>query len=358
MENIFYEQADLFVCPGCGGNLQLSDDSVSCDGCANVYPVADNGIPLLFVPTGSNNYDVTETVQAFYEANPFPNYDDIDNEQALAEKARRGFFARLLDEQLPEGARVLECGCGTGQLTNFLGSYWNRRVFGSDICRHSLRIANDFRERSHINNAAFLQMNLFRPAFRPGSFDVVVSNGVLHHTADPLGGFKSISRLVRPGGYIIIGLYNKIGRLTTDLRRAIFRATGDKMRFLDAHMRNTNYNEARKRAWFMDQYKHPQESKHTYDELLSWLEGNQFEFLSSIPKIEGPFMPDEKLFEQHDKGTKMSRFLTELGMLLQGGVDGGLYIMIGRKLTPDGEEMEARSVSANGNGYKAQRMVG
>jgi 2-polyprenyl-3-methyl-5-hydroxy-6-metoxy-1,4-benzoquinol methylase len=55
-------------------------------------------------------------------------------------------------------------------------------------------------------------MNLFRPALRQNAFDVVVCNGVLHHTADPLGGFRSISRLVKAGGFIIVGVYNRIGR--------------------------------------------------------------------------------------------------------------------------------------------------
>jgi SAM-dependent methyltransferase len=175
-------------------------------------------------------------------------------------------------------------------------------------------------------------MNLFRPAFKPGVFDLVVSNGVLHHTADPRGAFESISRLVKPNGVIIIGLYNKIGRLTTDFKRFLFRVSADKLSFLDAHMRNKQYNADRKRAWFFDQYKHPHESKHTYSEVIEWFESNGFEYLFSIPKIEpGPFTNDERLFEKHDKGTRFTRFFTELEMLLQGGVDGALYIMIGRK---------------------------
>jgi len=210
--------------------------------------------------------------------------------------------------------------------------HYNRRVFGSDMCLHSLRLANGFRSRCRIKNAGFVQMNLFRPAFKPEVFDLVVSNGVLHHTADPYGAFKSISRLVKPNGIIIIGLYNKIGRLTTDFRRFLFRVTADKLAFLDAHMRNKNYNADRKRAWFYDQYKHPHESKHTYSELLNWYESNGFEYLSSIPKIDpGPFTDEEKLFEPHDKGTKFTRWMTEMEMLLTGGADGALYIMIGRK---------------------------
>jgi hypothetical protein len=56
--------------------------------------------------------DVTEMVKAFYEETPFPNYDDIDSRETLVMKARQGRFAAALDDQLPDGAIVLEAGCG------------------------------------------------------------------------------------------------------------------------------------------------------------------------------------------------------------------------------------------------------
>jgi SAM-dependent methyltransferase len=333
MADLFREHLHLLCCPACRGDLNIHDESLHCNGCGNVF-VTENGIPLLFHPHDpGDKRDVTDIVKAFYEETPFPNYDDVETRDSLRQKAQRGLFARMLDEQLPPGAIVLEAGCGTGQLSNFLGMSWNRRVFGSDICLNSLRLAKWFRDRAGILNARFVQMNLFRPAFREEAFDVVISNGVLMTTGDPVGGFRSITRLVKPGGFILVGLYNTIGRLTTDLRRVIFNITGDRFQFLDAHMRNAKYNDRRKRAWFMDQYKHPHECKHSYDEVLTdWFEPNGIEFLSSIPKIgPAPFSPDEQLFAQHPAGSKMSRFLTQLDMLMGGGVDGGLFIMIGRK---------------------------
>lgn len=344
MQPIFQDYGDILGCPVCHAHLNLGDDKVTCRGCGATYPV-QHGIPLLFVPNEGQKGDVTEIVQQFYEENPFPNYDDFDSSESLREKASQGVFARLLDEQIPIGGKVLEVGCGTGQLTNFLGMCWNRQVFGSDLCLHSLRLGKEFRDRHNIQSAGFLQMNLFRPAFQQKSFDVVVSNGVLHHTADPLGGFRSIARLVKPGGYIIIGLYNTIGRLTTDFRRFLFRMTKDKLAFLDAHVRNPNYNEARKRAWFFDQYKHPHESKHTYDEVIRWFEDDGFEFLSSIPKIDGPFASDEQLFEKHTKGTKFDRLLVQFEMLATGGKDGALFVMIGRKLGTAEEESFSSTAS-------------
>ncbi|HET8550697.1 MAG TPA: class I SAM-dependent methyltransferase [Bryobacteraceae bacterium] len=328
--------ANLLKCPVCNRALDAGGGQIRCDGCAARFPVDPaSGIPLLFCPAEgwTDREDVTDKVRSFYEETPFPNYDDTDSRESLRLKASRGLFARLLDEQLPDGAVVLEAGCGTGQLTNFLGMAWNRHCIGSDICLNSLRLAKGFRDRFCINNADFVQMNLFRPVFGPASFDVVICNGVLHHTADPFGGFRSLTRLVKPDGFILIGLYNHIGRLPTDFRRSLFRASSDRFLWLDGNIRSRSYNESRFRAWFRDQYKHPHESKHSYDEVIDWFAREGVAFLSSIPPIDGsPVTGRSRLFAPHSSGSRLTRRLTEIEMLLKGGVDGGLYIMIGRKL--------------------------
>lgn len=175
-------------------------------------------------------------------------------------------------------------------------------------------------------------MNLFRPAFRPASFDLVISNGVLHHTSDPYGAFGAIARLVRPKGYIAIGLYNSFARIPTDLRRHLFNLVGDKFAFLDRRLRTPGLNEARRSAWFRDQYKNPHESKHTFDEVLRWFDSSGFQFVSSIPSTDGaPITSAHRLFQRHSRATPLDRLAIQLRMLLAGGRDGGLFVMIGRK---------------------------
>ena len=44
------------------------------------------------------------------------------------------------------------------------------------------------------------------------SFDLVDASGVLHHLADPMAGWRTLLSLVRPGGFMRIGLYSELAR--------------------------------------------------------------------------------------------------------------------------------------------------
>lgn len=324
---------EILCCPGCREVLDLGDEAVRCSGCGQEFAVTD-GIPQLFWPNEweAGRKDVTESIREFYEQTPFPNYDEFDSVASLAQKARQGMFAKLLDEQVPAGARIIECGCGTGQLSNFL-SIANRTVFGADLCLNSLRLGQDFKQRNGLSRVHFLQMNLFRPAFQPGSFDLVISNGVLHHTADPFLAYETISRLVRPGGFVLVGLYHRWGRLITDFRRMVFNATGNRFTALDPNLRAGGFRQAKWKAWFMDQYKNPHESKHTIGEVIGWLRKTGFEFVTSLPRTRAfqPFTERDSLFKSEKPGGLLERALVELGMIRSGSREGGFFIVIGRK---------------------------
>ena len=313
----------------------MSDDALllECNECDRRFAI-ENGIPLLFWPNEwDSKTDATGIVNSFYEESPFPNYEEVDSEFSFREKAEKGVFPRLLNQQIPHGARVLEVGCGTGQLANYLGMKWGRTVFGADMCLNSLKLGQEFRQRNEIANTALVQMNLFRPAFKSENFDLVLCNGVLHHTSDPFMGFQSISRLVKRGGFIIIGLYNTFGRLPTDIRRIVFKLSGNRFRAIDSRLRDKSVGDTRKYTWFQDQYKHPHESKHTIGEVTKWFEQTGFEFVNGIPKVTpfNSFDPDEPLFASNAKGSWLDHLIVQAGMLLGGGKEGGFFVIIGRK---------------------------
>ncbi|MDD5560806.1 MAG: methyltransferase domain-containing protein [Candidatus Omnitrophica bacterium] len=326
------EHLDIFACPVCLANLAITENSIRCLGCHKIFKTED-GIPLLYWPSDSNqDENVTNIVKSFYEKTPFPNYEETENIMDLRQKARKGVFARLLDEQIPFNIRIIEVGCGTGQLSNFL-SIPQRFVFGTDICLNSLKLANRFKIRNGLQRVGFYQMNLFKPIFKEESFPLVICNGVLHHTNDPFGGFRSISKLVKKSGYIIIGLYNRYGRINTDIRRTIFNIFGDRFKFLDPQLRKIRLSNLKKNTWFMDQYKHPHEFKLTVDEVLGWFEKCGFDFINSMPKFQvfKEFSENEKLFEKKPKGNILEHLIIQTHMLFSGTEEGGFFIMIGRK---------------------------
>lgn len=322
----------LLACPVTGAPLAATADGLVA-GNGRHYPI-ENGIARLFAPTGPEAFDgdVTDRVKAFYEETPFPNYAADETRETLAAKARRNLFLQALDRAVPPDAVVLEAGCGTGQLANFLGFAPGRRVFGGDICLNSLGLAEGFRAREGIANAAFLQMNLFRPPFRDAGLDLVLANGVLHHTGDARTGFEALLRPLKPGGIVLVGLYNRYARLPTLARRRAFAHFGAAAHFLDRRLTAREAGGAQREAWFRDQYLHPHETRHSLGEVMRWFDNAGIDFIGSIPRADGArFNAATSLFEPQARGSRARRLAVELGLLFAGGRDGGLFIMIGRK---------------------------
>jgi len=318
--------------PVTGEPLVMSSRAAGNPATGASYPVED-GIPRLYVRDSprTSEGDITDIVKQFYETTPFPNYDDVDNRRALVEKARAGTFARLLNEQIPYDARVLEVGCGTGQLTNFL-AIAHRAVLGIDVCLNSFQLAQRFKTDQGLERASFAQMNLFRPGLKQSFFDVVISNGVLHHTSDCRAAFAAIGRLVTPGGHLIVGLYSAYSRKVHAVRRAVVRLTGVTSPWLDPQF-DRLATSGKRDAWFQDQYHHPHETSHTLDEVLEWLQADGFTFVNFIPKpAPGVVLGSrEQLFAPRCAGTAVGRMVSQVAHVSSGYREGGFFTVIARR---------------------------
>jgi SAM-dependent methyltransferase len=325
---------ERLCCPcGSGQSLRRNGDVWESAGCSHRFPITE-GIAQFYWPhdTAGDPGDVTERVKAFYEETPFPNYDSHESVRSLIEKARQGRYARALDDAIPYNSTVLEVGCGTGQLSNFLGVSC-RQVIGADLCLNSLSLGEKFRHNHNLSRVRFAQMNLFRPPFRKEQFDVILCNGVLHHTSDPRGGFERLVPLLRPGGYIVVGLYNTYGRLMTDARRLLFRTTKGAGKWIDPYLRSVSMSVDKRKAWFADQYQHPHESKHTIGEVLNWFRGAGIEFVRGVPSPAGDDNDLEKtgLFTPSGAGSAWNHFCVQGMQVIEGSREGGFFIMIGRR---------------------------
>jgi len=272
----------------------------------------------------------TEAVRRFYELAPFPGYPPRDSLHALRARADRNPFVRLLDEAIAGDARVVEVGCGTGQMCLYLARA-DRVVVGLDLSRAALRLGAEAARRFGVGGVQFVESDLRSPGVRPGAFDVVYSSGVLHHTPDPRASFAGLVRLVRPGGAIVLGLYNTFARVPTRLRRAVARLTAFRVVPFDPVLRERAAEPARREAWLRDQYRHPEEHVHTIAEVQEWFAENGVEYLRTYPSAVFDDQPDG-LFTPAPDNWRVEGWLSQLGWMRTLGREGGLFFTIGRRV--------------------------
>jgi len=311
---------DVFVCPDCGG--ALSD--WTCVRCGRAFSAPD-GIPDLR-PRGEAR---SEHVREFYEAAPFPGYPERDSLEWLRLRAGRSEFARMLDRAIPAEATIADVGCGTGQTSIFLAR-GERRIVAADLTRASLRLGAAAARRFGVDRAQFVQMDIHRPALRRGAFDVVYSSGVLHHTPDPAFAFARVAELVRPGGWIVLGLYNAFARIPLRARRAVARLSRFRWMPFDPVLRDRAGDPARREAWLRDQYRHPEEHRHTLGEVQRWFSSHGIDYVRSYPSALLATESDD-LFEPAGDAWAPEQWLAQLGWMSALGHEGGLFVTVGRR---------------------------
>ncbi len=313
---------ELLACPACAG--RLSADFV-CAGCGARFDAPD-GIPNLRLEVDAR----TEVVRQFYEHAPFPGYSSRDTLHALRARAERSRFARLLDEAAAGDARIADVGCGTGQMTLYLARA-DRVVIGADLTRGSLKLASAAARRFRLEGVLFVETDLQRPGLASESFDLVYSSGVVHHTPDPRASFASLVRLARRGGTIVLGVYNAFARIPLRLRRGVARLSRFRFIPFDPVLRERRHEAQRSDAWLRDQYRHPEEHRHTLTEVQRWFRENDVEYLRAYPSAVLGEEPEQLLTAATDNW-RFETWLAQLGWMWTLGHEGGLFFAIGRRL--------------------------
>jgi 2-polyprenyl-3-methyl-5-hydroxy-6-metoxy-1,4-benzoquinol methylase len=274
----------------------------------------------------------TKIVTDFYKITPFPNYKINDDRRTILEKGNRNALAKQFKKYIGNNKTILEVGCGTGQLSNYFAIDNNIKVISLDPTLESIKLAKNFSIKNYISNITYLNVDIFDDVLSDECFDFIWCNGVLHHTKSPYLAFKTLIKSLKKNGYVLIGLYNRFGRLRTIIIKYLTKIFGLKiLKILDPTLKKLKLDEDEKNAWVRDQYFHPIESLHTIDEVLKWFKENNIEFISSIPSSD--FDYDYKdIFEKKSEGTYYSRIINQISMVFsQLGSDGGLFILIGRK---------------------------
>ncbi|MSU04778.1 MAG: class I SAM-dependent methyltransferase [Pedosphaera sp.] len=112
------------------------------------------------------------------------------------------FYAKYADTLKPDefGGRVLDVGCGVGQVVNRL-TQAGAEAFGVDVSEPSIAKARQFSTRCHVYNGSQLP-------FDEGYFASAGALNVLEHVEEPEAFIKEVVRVVRPGGKVLISSPN------------------------------------------------------------------------------------------------------------------------------------------------------
>jgi len=164
---------------------------------------------------GTVDGEVSSAVQKQYEEYPYPRWSQLYLPQAKTSYQvymRNNIYGYDEAEQSVGEYDVLVAGCGTGfHPLNLAGSI-HGKITAIDLSKRSLAYALMSAEKQGISGVDFYQLDLLKVKDLKRDFDVVESVGVLHHMDDPEEGLKALLGVVRPGGYLRLGLYSEISR--------------------------------------------------------------------------------------------------------------------------------------------------
>jgi len=215
--------------------------------------------------------------EAHYDRYPF-EFLTADDAHDTAEHAAA--FRNFVTRHVRPGTSVGEVGCGPGRDTIYLVRA-GADVTALDLSWNSIALA-----RARVPEAHYVRGSALSLPFAPGTFEVVVSDGVIHHTPDARRAFGELARVLKPGGALYLGVYNRRryyfylytypGRVMRALERgtagrALIMATAFPLYFL-AHLLKSRGRRTLKgaRNLFYDYFLTPQASFHTREEIECW----------------------------------------------------------------------------------------
>lgn len=185
-------------CVTCEGRLDLEPpSSLACRGCGARYPIT-GGIPRMLAP-GTRSADEAAVAQRTADSFAY----EWERFGGLREEWAKNFddYMRPHTARSLAGKSVLDVGAGSGR-HSFHAARAAARVVAVDLGA-SIEVAR----RNLPASVLTVQADAEALPFEPGSFDVVMSIGVLHHLPDTERALRSITRYAKPGGHVHVYLY-------------------------------------------------------------------------------------------------------------------------------------------------------
>ena len=194
-------EIDVQECHACQRDWIVSGELVRADDPSVRYPIV-NGVPRL-LPTTATEQDQSETLSARTQESFGYEWEHFDDMLPEYDDVARSYFS-LVPPETFAGAVVLDAGCGMGRWARYVGEQGVGRLYALDFSRAIDRAAETLsgREETHC-----VQADLRHLPFRPATFDVIYSLGVLHHLPDPDTGMRSLIGRLKPNGSLLVYLY-------------------------------------------------------------------------------------------------------------------------------------------------------
>jgi SAM-dependent methyltransferase len=174
--------------------------------------------------------EVSQQVRQQYEENPYPRWVKAEPPGpplAFDQYLRRRLPGAAFEPLGKSGIDILIAGCGTGQhAIETAQRFSGADVLAIDLSRASLAYAKRNTRELERANIDYAQADILQLGSLERRFDLIESSGVLHHLADPLAGWRVLLSLLRPGGFMTIGLYSEIARADIVMTRAFIAEHG------------------------------------------------------------------------------------------------------------------------------------
>lgn len=175
--------------------------------------------------------EVSSEVRRQYEENPYPRWlrpAPIGEIADIDTRMRRN-FPHAHFQPLRKGGDIdlLIAGCGTGQQSvEAARNHPKARILAVDLSLSSLAYAIRKTRELKIENVEYAQADILQLGAIGRTFDVIESSGVLHHLSCPEQGWRVLLDLLRPGGFMNIGLYSELARQNVVAARNFIAAKG------------------------------------------------------------------------------------------------------------------------------------
>jgi 2-polyprenyl-3-methyl-5-hydroxy-6-metoxy-1,4-benzoquinol methylase len=103
---------------------------------------------------------------------------------------------------------VLDFGCGNGaQTIEFLGS--GCRITGVDIDQQDLDVLKEYLQSNNLDSIVAVRYDGSTLPLESSSFDVILSYEVIEHVQNESQTLEELSRVLKPGGEMVISVPNK-----------------------------------------------------------------------------------------------------------------------------------------------------